>query len=117
MRMETIENTENDGLAADPEMDEHTGRTLKVTVEDFGSVIHTTDLHSYMIIMLHLPTAKCKVLDNCVWRNKSNTTNNCSMNFPDGVADIFSEWAQGDQLLLETFQKNRDPFANKIGTF
>ena len=40
------------------------------------------------------PTAECKILDNCVGQNKSNTTHKFSMLssiliYPDGVTDVY----------------------------
>ena len=53
------------------------------------------DLKLYLLEnQSNLPLAECKVLDNCVGQNKSNTTHKCSMHcsllvFPEGVTDIY----------------------------
>ena len=53
------------------------------------------DLKQYLLEnQTNLPLAECKVLDNCVGQNKSNTTHKFSMLcslliFPEGVTDIY----------------------------
>jgi hypothetical protein len=50
--------------------------------------------HSILENQNNIPKAECKVLDNCVGQNKSNTTHKFSMLtslllFPEGVTDIY----------------------------